>query len=243
MIKFFLTNKIIKFFYGIALLPLCYVFFQTLIFVIKNIEFSNSIVKSFFIGCGSYLVIHILLYKPLKLYVIGHELVHAISGYLCGANVKNVKVAKSYGLVNVDKINTFIALSPYFVPFYSLIIIILWVIVKYFIKLDIPIEYFMFFLGLTITFHLVLTIYAVSLGQQDLKISGWLFSIVIIFIINCLILILLFIFLFPSKIKFLDVKDHFLNYLFLSYRVCFNKTLDFTKFLIDKIKNKLAKNI
>ncbi len=242
MIKFFLNNKIFKFFYGIILLPLCYVFFQTFIFVIKNIEFSNNIVKSFFLGSISYLVIHIILYKPLKLYIIGHELVHAISAYLCGANVKNVKFAKSYGSVNVDKINTFIALSPYFVPFYSLIIITLWIILKHFIKINIPIKYFMFFLGLSITFHLVLTIYAIYLGQQDFKISGWLFSVVIIFIINCLILILLFIFLFPSKVKFLDIKNYFLDTFFITYKICYTELSNFIKLLIDKIKLWLLKN-
>lgn len=238
MIKFLLSNKIIKFFYGVILLPLCYVIFHTLIFVIKNIEFSNYIVKPFFIGCGTYLVIHILLYKPIKLYVIGHELAHVISAYLCGANVKNIKVGSSYGRVNVDKVNTFIALSPYFVPFYSLIVIILWGIIKYLFKVNIYVGYFMFFLGLTIMFHFVLTIYALSLGQQDLKISGWLFSVVVIFIVNCLILILLFMFLFPSKIKFIDIKNYFFNLTFISYKFCFKQISDFVKFLSSKIKEK-----
>ena len=238
MINFFLNNKIIKFFYGILLLPLCYSIFLTLIYVIKNIEFNSNPVKFFLFGASSYLILHILLYKPIKVYIIGHELIHAISAYLCGASVKNLKIGKSYGSVNVEKINTFIALSPYFVPFYSIVVIFIWLLTKYLFKLNVSAEIFMFFLGFTIMFHLLLTIYAISLGQQDLKVSGWLFSVVVIFIINCLILIVLLVALFPLKTKIDEFKDYFLNFTSDIYKICFEKILQIVKYFIKYFKEK-----
>jgi len=243
MIKFLLNNKIVKFFYGILLLPLCYSVFLTFIYIVKNIEFSYNPVKLFLFGAGSYLILHILLYKPIKIYIIGHELVHAISAYLCGAGVKNLKIGKSYGSVNVDKVNTFIALSPYFIPFYSIIVIFIWLLIKYLFKLNVPIEIFMFLLGFTIMFHLLLTIYAISLGQQDLKVSGWLFSVILIFIINCVILIILLITLFPLKTKIVEFKNYFLSLTFNTYKVCFEKILQIIKYSIKYFKEKTHENI
>ncbi len=238
MIKFLLYNKVVKFFYGILLLPLCYVLFRTLLYVIVNIEFSNKLIYAFCLGSGLYLILHLVLYKPIKIYVVGHELVHAISAYICGGKVKKLKIGSSYGSVNVDKVNTFIALSPYFVPFYSLIVIIVWLLVKYLLKLNVPIEILTFLLGFTIMFHIVLTLYAIYIGQQDFKISGWLFSIVLIFIINCLILSSIFLVLFPSKLNFGSVREFFLDFTIQTYKFCYYKISEIVKFVIQVSKTK-----
>lgn len=238
MIKFLLYNKVVKFFYGILLLPLCYGLFRTLLYVIVNIEFSNKLVYAFLSGAGLYLILHFVLYKPIRIYVIGHELVHAISAYICGGKVKKLRIGSSYGSVNVDKVNTFIALSPYFVPFYSLIVMIIWILVKYLFKLNVPIEILTFLLGFTIMFHIVLTLYAIYIGQQDFKISGWLFSIVLIFIINCLILISIFLILFPSKLNFSGVREFFLGLTVQTYKFCYNKILEIIKFVVQTAKVK-----
>jgi hypothetical protein len=231
MIKFLINNKIIKFFYAILLLPFCYSLFLTLIYIIKNIQLSNKLVQYFLLGTSGYLVIHLLLYKPIKLYVIGHELVHMISTYICGGKVKKIRIGSSYGSVNVDKVNTFIALSPYFVPFYTIIVILLWTISKYIIKINLSIEILSFFIGFTIMFHLLLTMYAIYVGQQDFKISGWLFSTVVIFIINCLILIFLFILMFSPKIQSSQIKDFFVSNTKNIYIICFQKVLKFINYI------------
>ncbi len=222
IIKILLHNRIFKFLYGVLLLPMCYVLFRTLMYTIVNIEFSN-LSYAFLLGMALYLILHFLLYKPIKVYIIGHELVHAISTYICGGKVKNIKLNSNSGSVNVDKVNTFIALSPYFVPFYSIVVCIIWALLKYAFKLRVATELLLFFLGFTITFHIVLTLYAIYIGQQDFKISGWLFSIVLIFIINCLILIIIFIILLPSKLSFNEVKLFFLNFTVQVYKFCYEK--------------------
>jgi hypothetical protein len=230
MIKLLVYNKIIKFFYALLLIPFCYSLFLTLIYIIKNIQLSNKLVQYFILGAGGYLCLHFLFYKPMILYVIGHEFIHMISTYICGGKVKKVKIGTSYGSVNVNKVNTFIALSPYFVPLYTIIVTLLWVILKYIIKINLSIEILSFFIGFTIMFHLLLTMYAIYIGQQDFKISGWLFSIIIIFIINCLILIFLFILLFLPKIQISQIKDFFLLNTKNAYIICYQKVIKFIKY-------------
>jgi len=230
MIKLLVYNKIIKFFYALLLIPFCYSLFLTLIYIIKNIQLSNKLVQYFLLGAGGYLCLHFLFYKPMMLYVIGHEFIHMISTYICGGKVKKVKIGTSYGSVNVNKVNTFIALSPYFVPLYTIIVTLLWAILKYIIKINLSIEILSFFIGFTIMFHLLLTIYAIYIGQQDFKISGWLFSIIIIFIINCLILIFLFILLFLPKIQISQIKDFFLLNTKNAYIICYQKVIKFINY-------------
>lgn len=236
MIKFLLYNRVVKFFYGILLLPLCYTLLQTLIFVISKIEFSNSLVQYFIFGVAAYIIIHFGLYKPIRIYVIGHELVHMISAYLCGSNVKKFKIGSNYGSVNVDKVNTFIALSPYFIPLYSIIVVLLWSILKYVFKLQVSTQILSFLLGLTLTFHIVLTVYAIYLGQQDLKISGWLFSVVLIFMLNCIILVVLFNVMFLPYEKVNMVKTFFFDTTILTYKHCYTVITKLIKIGITKLK-------
>lgn len=123
-------SKFFKFFYGIVLLPFCYSLFLVLFFVLKNIETTNKVFLFFLGGCFFYLVLHLFFYKPIKMYVFGHELVHALSAWLCGGKVGKMKLKNSSGEVSVSKVNTFIALSPYFVPIYSLFLVVLWSILS-----------------------------------------------------------------------------------------------------------------
>lgn len=238
MIKILLHNKVLKFFYAIILLPLCYVLLRTLFYVIVNLEFSNKIVQLFLLGCATYLFIHILLYKPIKLYIIGHELVHTISAYLCGIKVKKIKIGSSSGTVNVDKVNTFVALSPYFVPFYSFVIFILWVVTKFIFKVNISIEILSFALGFTIAFHLILTAYAIYIGQQDFQISGWLFSIVVVLILNCILLIFIFMVLTPVKVNVSEIKNFFISLTKQTYYNCYLGISKFLSYIVYSLKTK-----
>ncbi|MEN3012999.1 MAG: hypothetical protein ABDH23_00065 [Endomicrobiia bacterium] len=232
MIKFLLFNRIVKFFYGIVLVPFCFVLLKVLVYVVSNIEFRDKLVIFFFAGMGSYLLLHLFFYKPIKMYVIGHELVHVLSSYLCGAKVRKLKIGKFSGYVSVNKINTFTALSPYFIPFYSLTISILWVVFRYILGMKIPVDIFVFLLGFSIMFHLVLTFHAVSIGQSDFRIGGWLFSLVIIFIVNCLILVFLLYFLFPSRLNFYQLKNYFLSTLDTTYKFFYFKFKNLIPFFV-----------
>ena len=139
-------------------------------------------------GAFSYLFFEKLISKPLKIYVIGHELTHAVSGLLSGAKIHSFKARESGGEVRLSKTNLFIALSPYIIPIYTVFLIALYAVLqKWWPKPWAP-SAFQFLVGLTLMFHLSMTYSAVHLKQPDLKLVGVFLSGVLILLGNTLIL-------------------------------------------------------
>src|SRR4051812_42514382 len=62
--------------------------------------------------------------RPLRAYVFGHELTHAIWVWLFGGRVSQFEVSRSGGYIMTDTNNVWVALAPYFYPIYSLLIIL-----------------------------------------------------------------------------------------------------------------------
>lgn len=202
MRNFFGSWKI--FFLSLLLLPVCYgvgrSFFEMM--------FLFSIPIYFILGFVVYTVIHFIFFKPLSVYVFGHELTHALAGVISGYRIKSFKVNKSGGNVTLSKSNIFVTLSPYFVPVYSIILILLYIIINRVFK-GYPFQhnYFLFLLGVALAFHIALTIFAIHSGQSDLKKYGMLFSLIIVFIANCVVLTGLFsLFFGVSLLDFLFVS-------------------------------------
>ena len=65
-------------------------------------------------GFACWLVIFSLLPKPMWVYVLGHELTHALWTWLFGGKVKGIMVSSEGGHVVVSKHNFLIVLAPYF---------------------------------------------------------------------------------------------------------------------------------
>ena len=65
-------------------------------------------------GAACWVVIFLLLPKPMWIYVFGHELTHALWTWLFGGEVRKMKVTSKGGHVLISKTNFLIALAPYF---------------------------------------------------------------------------------------------------------------------------------
>lgn len=153
-------------------------------------------------GVAAYFVLSRLLFKPVWLYVFGHELTHAISGFLSGARIYSFKASAAGGEVKLSKSNAFIALAPYVVPIYTAFIIAVYAVTRHW-WLNIWGERgFQFLLGLSLAFHLSMTFSAVHGRQSDLKILGFFLSGVLIILGNTLILSALCISLFQKTPTF-----------------------------------------
>jgi len=152
----------------------------------------------FLLGAVVYLIIHTVLFKPNVVYIFGHELTHALAMFVSAGKVKGFKVSKKGGEVKGTKSGTFISLAPYFFPTYTLIIILLWYIAKQFWDVKDFISVFLFAVGLTLTFHFVMTVEFLKTKQPDLVKSGYLFSIVLIYLINLSIAALILNFVFAD---------------------------------------------
>lgn len=142
----------------------------------------------FALGMLLWLIAFFGLPRPLWLYVFGHELTHAITVWLMGGRVRQFKVSAKGGHIVTDRVNTWIALSPYFLPIYSILAVVLFGIGSAFYDLS-PWRHVLFaVLGLTWGFHLSFTLWMIPKGQSDLEYGGFFFSIMVIYLINLLLM-------------------------------------------------------
>ena len=173
-------------------------FFDLLVSLSQKV--SENIIP-FWAGLGSYFLFQAVFFRPIRTYIFGHELTHAIVGILSGARLKGFKVSSSGGSVVLTKTNILIALAPYFIPIYTFLILLFYWAGSRFLDAEGYYPYFLFAVGFSLSFHLSLTWYALSQGQSDLKAFGVFFSAVLVLIINCVVLSALFRILFPGQIN------------------------------------------
>ncbi len=143
-------------------------------------------------GAVSWLGVYMLLPKPMWIYVFGHEFTHAIWTWLCGGRVKGMKVSANGGYVYVTKDNFLITLAPYFFPLYALAVAGGFALGNRFWGWSgvVPEAVFHMLLGAAYAFHVTLTAHIMQTRQPDITSQGWLFSMVIIFLGNALVLLL-----------------------------------------------------
>ena len=131
----------------------------------------------------------------LYLYVFGHELTHVIFIYLCGGKVfGNIRVSVTGGHVVTNKSNWLISLSPYFVPFYTVLIGTAFLVARLLVDLNATIEFgplafkpmyvFYALLGFTWTMHIYYTLTIRLNEQPDLHMNGTPLSLLVIYLAN-----------------------------------------------------------
>lgn len=126
----------------------------------------------------------------LLIYVLGHELTHAVLVVMHLGKVVDFHVGMDGGYVTTNKSNWLIALSPYFVPFWSIVCAFLFAGLRYFAGLSAEWDRLLYALmGLTWTFHMVWTLWMIPRDQPDLKENGTFLSLVVIYLANLLVLV------------------------------------------------------
>jgi len=190
-----ISKLFIKFIIGVLALPLMYgvtaAFYDNLILI----EALAASLKFFAWGIVGYVILHLLFYKPTYLYVLGHESVHAGLAWVFGGRIKSFKVSGDGGSVATDKSNIIIELGPYFIPIYAIIITVIYFIVAS--SYTINGALFVFLIGFALAMHMISTIEVMKIRQPDIVKSGYLFSIVIVYILNIIVISFIFSMIFP----------------------------------------------
>lgn len=182
--------------FGLVLLPACWAamsaLFKVVVFASKSETACSVEAFSLLGGMAGFALCWMTISKPMKTYVLGHELTHALWGLLFGANPHDVKVSESGGSVKLSKTNFLITLAPYFFPFYTFVVIVAALITYAFLR-PLPFLPLWFFLvGFTWAFHVLFTLQTLTERQPDIKLYGRVFSWVVIFLANvALILVFL----------------------------------------------------
>jgi hypothetical protein len=187
--------RILKFLIALLLLPLLAGEVWTLIDLAWRSAPAGQWRETWSLSLGAGFVVWVLIFallpRTMWLYVLGHEFTHALAAMLAGGKVTAFHVTSKGGHVLTDKVNWWIALSPYFVPIYALIWIGLWITVDFYHSLRDYQPMLYFGIGLFWAFHLTFTASMAHRKQTDLSGQGIVFSFVIILLINLLAFLLL----------------------------------------------------
>lgn len=181
--------KWLKFILGILHLPVCIGAGAALSRVVSAAGNAHTFWVALLGGAACWLTVFLLLPRPMLLYVFGHEFTHALWTWLCGGRVKKFKVSAKGGHVIITKTNFLIALAPFFFPLYAVLVILIYVLGHFIWNWQPYVVWFHFLLGAAYAFHVTLTWHILQAQQSDITDQGYLFSAVVIWIGNILVLL------------------------------------------------------
>ncbi len=183
--------KIFRAILGILLLPICIVITISIADIIKALEPSATltdmpIALALLAGFLLWILIYYILPRPVRTYIIAHELTHALWATVMGADVFDMKIDKDHGSVTLSENNFLITLAPYFFPLYTVITIIIYYICSIFFDVEQYTLIWLGLVGLTWGFHFTFTLGTLMQHQTDIQLYGYIFSYTFIYILNAL---------------------------------------------------------
>jgi hypothetical protein len=181
----------LKFLIGLALLPFCWAATRSvaaLVVALRVSDMRDVPLSAWWLlgGFLLWLLLFITMPRPVRTYVLGHELTHAFWALLMGARVSRLRVSARGGSVNVSKSNWIITLAPYFFPFYTVLVIALYSGLALFRDLRDYEPFWLALVGLTWSFHLTFTVTILLQRQPDIQEHGRVFSYAVIYLLNVL---------------------------------------------------------
>jgi hypothetical protein len=175
---------------AVLLLPFCFGAVSALWRVLHWSGRAETFWVAFAGGGACWWIVFLLLPKPMRLYVFGHEFTHALWTWLFLGRVKRFKASARGGHVVVTKTNFLIVLAPYFFPLYALGVVLLFAAGHLVFGWTRYLEWFHLLLGAAYAFHITLTWHILQTRQSDITSQGYFFSGVIIFLGNIGVLLL-----------------------------------------------------
>ena len=175
---------------AILLLPVCIGAGTTLWMVMSRCGGADLTLVPILAGAACWVVVYWLLPRPMWIYVFGHELTHALWVWLFGGSVKKFKATSQGGHVIVDKTNFLISLAPYFFPLYAVIVVAFFGVGHLVWNWKNYLPWFHVVVGAAYAFHVTLTAHVLKTRQTDITSQGYLFSAVVIFLGNALVLLI-----------------------------------------------------
>jgi hypothetical protein len=183
--------KWVKTLVALLLLPLCYGVTKALVRLMGQSggDSATLVWVPLVAGVACWIVIYLLLPKPMWLYVVGHELTHVLWTWAFWGRVKKFKASAEGGHVVVTRVNFLITLAPYFFPFYVALVVLAFAMGDTIWNWTAYRAFFHVLVGAAYAFHVTLTWQALQTHQTDITDQGYLFSGVIILLGNAGVLL------------------------------------------------------
>jgi hypothetical protein len=183
------VRKLLRLVAAILLLPFCAALTLVLGDMLRTLQPASasaipSSVWGLLVGFFLWIFLYFVMPRPVRSYVLAHELTHALWGWLMGARIRKLRVSSKGGSVALSDSNFLIELAPYFFPFYTMLVILLYGAVSLFWDQRAYEPLWVGFVGLTWGFHLTFTISALAEHQPDIQQNGRLFSYAVIYAMN-----------------------------------------------------------
>lgn len=195
---------------GILLLPVLAVSVVATLRLFTQLPILSGSMIMLILGMLGYIGFHLFIYQPTTIYVLAHELTHAIFAAISGIKVRRIKVSSDHGFVEIEESNFLIDLAPYFFPLYSFLWSVLFLIFDRIYDLYEYYLFFFFMLGISIAFHWLANWETIKLDQPDLKMTGKIFGLIFILIANLLFLNIILTFVFINQINFSTLLENYI---------------------------------
>ncbi|MBN1268848.1 MAG: hypothetical protein JXB04_04615 [Kiritimatiellae bacterium] len=181
----------LKFVIGLLLLPLCVAATRTVAAIVQSLQPAalDHLPATFWglvIGFFLWVFVFLVLPRPMRTYILAHELTHGLWAWVTGAQIRAIKVGKTKGSITVTKDNFLITLSPYFFPLYTVLVIIVHFAVSMFYDQSVYQPFWLGLVGLSWAFHLTFTLSMLTHRQPDITDQGRVFSYAVIYLMNVL---------------------------------------------------------
>lgn len=184
-------SRVLRLVAGLALIPLCAATTLALLDLMRGLASGSGELfssEALWLGAGYafWLAMWFILPQPARVYVMAHELTHALWALLFGARIRRMRVTAAGGSVSLTKTNLLITLAPYFFPFYTVLVLLLrWMVERFVQPAPLP-HAWLFFIGLTWAFHLCFTVQSLLTRQPDILEYGRVLSYAVIYLFNLL---------------------------------------------------------
>ena len=201
------------------MLPLCVAVSRALVDLLCGLPASTGVISpesiSLLGGYFAWLALYLCVMRPMHAYVWAHELTHALWGLLFLARIHSIRVKPTGGAVSLCMTNRLIALSPYFFPFYTMVVLLLRWIISIWIPMD-PYELiWLFLVGFTWGFHFTFTVQSLLIRQPDVVDNGRVFSLTLIYLLNLAGICLWVVFTTPATMS--DLGGHLADRIAMVY--------------------------